>query len=162
MVTKEICNCNVYDDWNIGLRRCPEKMSSLGGPTFKKRHLKTTHPLPSYIELSPIYNNTVSCIFAFGLQHRIKFDGFASLFQLFSLEICKFWVFRLKSTVPIEMGSFLMSSCLSGVNVWLVKSTQQKNLNTKLDLFCKTKKLNNKLYHFFSKTKFKIAVYFGW
>ena len=25
MVTKEICNCNVYDDLNIGLRRCPEK-----------------------------------------------------------------------------------------------------------------------------------------
>ena len=24
------------DDWNIGLRRCPEKMSSLGGPTLKK------------------------------------------------------------------------------------------------------------------------------
>ena len=23
-------------DWNIGLRRCPEKMSSLAGPTQKK------------------------------------------------------------------------------------------------------------------------------
>ena len=26
--------CN--DDWNTRLRRCPEKMSSLGGPTSKK------------------------------------------------------------------------------------------------------------------------------
>ena len=26
--------CN--DDWNTGLRRCPEKMSSLGRPTLKK------------------------------------------------------------------------------------------------------------------------------
>ena len=24
-------------DWNTGLRRCPEKMSSLGGPTLKKK-----------------------------------------------------------------------------------------------------------------------------
>ena len=24
-------------DWNTGLRRCPEKMSSLGGPTFEKK-----------------------------------------------------------------------------------------------------------------------------
>ena len=23
----------IIDDWNIGLRRCQEKMSSLGGPT---------------------------------------------------------------------------------------------------------------------------------
>ena len=35
MVKIEICNWNVYDDWNIGLR-CPGKLSSLGGPTFKK------------------------------------------------------------------------------------------------------------------------------
>ena len=29
---------NVYKvDWNIGFRRCPEKMSSLGGPTLKKK-----------------------------------------------------------------------------------------------------------------------------
>ena len=28
------------DDWNIGLRRCPEKMSSLGGPTLKKKKKK--------------------------------------------------------------------------------------------------------------------------
>ena len=27
-------------DWNIGFRRCPEKMSSLGGPTFKKKKKK--------------------------------------------------------------------------------------------------------------------------
>ena len=25
------------DDWNIGLRRCPEKKYSLGGPTLKKK-----------------------------------------------------------------------------------------------------------------------------
>ena len=23
--SEEICNCNVYDDWNTGLRWCPEK-----------------------------------------------------------------------------------------------------------------------------------------
>ena len=35
-------NCNMYDDWNIGHRRCPGKMSSLGGPTLKKIKL-TVH-----------------------------------------------------------------------------------------------------------------------
>ena len=32
-----IVMCKV--DWNIGLRRCPEKMSSLRGPTLKKKFL---------------------------------------------------------------------------------------------------------------------------
>ena len=40
---KEICNCNVYYDWNIVLRRCPEKMSSLEGPTLKKTGLCLCH-----------------------------------------------------------------------------------------------------------------------
>ena len=33
--------CN--DDWNVGLRRCPGKMSSLGGPALKKTTLKNVH-----------------------------------------------------------------------------------------------------------------------
>ena len=34
----EIVICKVY--WNIGLRRCPENMSSLEGPTLKKKKKK--------------------------------------------------------------------------------------------------------------------------
>ena len=38
-----IVMCN--DDWNTGLRRCPEKMSSLGGPTLKKNTTSRTNRL---------------------------------------------------------------------------------------------------------------------
>ena len=34
----ECKNVTCNDDWNIGLRRCPEKMSSLGVPTLQTKN----------------------------------------------------------------------------------------------------------------------------
>ena len=46
-------------DWNTGLRRCPEKMSSLGGPTLKKKKKKKktlTLKMDAYLRTQPLNN----------------------------------------------------------------------------------------------------------
>ena len=51
----ELVNVISNEDWNIGLRWCPEKMSSLGRPTVKKKSERHSSALRLVVLYSTIF-----------------------------------------------------------------------------------------------------------